>query len=389
MTTISSIKTYALLYLEINIASILLLAIIAHKTRGLTKMVAQQTFVMALRAQTVFFLSDAFCVLVSCGILPYGPAALLAGKEIYFFSTALMCFFWFIYFERLQETPFVRRRGLIWASTALVWIVAALLFVNLFTGILFYVDGAGEYHRGPLFLVQYALTYVYVLFACFRALIGAIREHQYVRRRMLRALAAFPVAPAIAGWLQFLYPQLPLACVALSLTTLGLYLGWLDEMISIDPLTQLNNRKRLTYHYEMWIQNPAVNTSLYLLMIDANRFKSINDTYGHTQGDAVLVRVADAMRLACRGHSGRVSIALYGGDEFVILASAARPEEIEELQNRIYTRLAELNREADAPYELTVCIGAVRAEAGDTLKDLIERADVLLYQEKERAHQTG
>ncbi len=390
MTTISSsIMTYALIYLEINLASIALLAIIAHKTRGLTQMVAQRNFVMALRAQTVFFLSDTFCVLVSCGVLRCGAAALLMGKEVYFFSTALMCFFWFVYFEHLQETPFAQRRRLVWLSSALVWVMGVLLLVNLFTGFLFYVDGEGVYHRGPLFPLQYALSYVYVLFTCVRALIGSFRERRLGRRRMLRSLAAFPIAPAGAGILQFVFPQLPLACAALSLATLGLYLGWLEEMISIDPLTQLNNRKRLIYHYEMWIQNPAVNASLYLLMIDANRFKGINDTYGHTQGDAALVRIADALRLGCRGHSGRVSIARYGGDEFVILASAAREEEIEELQGRINARLAELNRAANAPYELTVSIGAVRAKTGESLKELIERADVLLYQEKERAHQMG
>ncbi len=390
MTTISSSTlTYALLYLEINVASIVLLAIIAHKTRGLTQMVAQRNFVMALRAQTVFFLSDTFCVLISCGVLPLGGIALLVGKEIYFFSTALMCFFWFVYFERLQETQFAQRERLVWISSTLVWVMGALLLVNLFTGFLFYVDGDGVYHRGPLFLIQYALTYVYVLFTCIRALLRSFRERQNGRRRMLCALAAFLLAPACAGIVQFIYPQLPLACVALSLATLGLYLGWLDEIISIDPLTQLNNRKRLVYHYEMWIQNPAVNTSLYLLMIDANRFKGINDTYGHTQGDAALVRIADALRLACRGHSGRVSIARYGGDEFVILASAERPEEIEALQERIDARLAELNRDANAPYELTVSIGAARANAGEPLKELIDRADMLLYQEKERVHQTG
>ncbi len=386
MTTISAITTYALLYLEINLASVVLLAIIAHKTRGLTKMVAQRNFVMALRVQAVFFLSDTFCVLVSYGILPFGGAALLAGKEIYFFSSALLCFSWFVYFELLQETSFAQSRRLRWLSSALVWVVAALLLVNLFTGVLFYVDADGRYHRGPLFLIQYALTYVYVLFTCIRAHISSLRERQYSRRRMLRALAAFPLVPAGAGILQFIYPQLPLACVALSLSTLGLYLRWLDEIISIDPLTRLNNRKRLTYYYELWMQNPAVNTTVYLLMVDANRFKEINDTYGHVQGDAALVRIAEALRVGCRGLSRRTSIARYGGDEFVILACATQ-EEIDALKERIHAHLAEMNRAADAPCELTVSIGSVKAQIGDSLKDVIERADVELYREKDRVHQ--
>ena len=177
--------TYALLYLEITLIAAFLIGIIRHRTAGLSKMVAQRNFSMAITAQTVFFLSDTFYVMMRRGLLPYSPAAALAAKEIYFFSTTLMCFFWFIYFEHKQESPFVRNRRRVFVSSALVWVMGVLLIANLFTGILFYVDEGGVYRRGPLFIIQYLLSYLYVFVTCTRAFIGLFQKHRYAQHRML------------------------------------------------------------------------------------------------------------------------------------------------------------------------------------------------------------
>lgn len=325
-------------------------------------------------------------MLITCGILPFGEAGLIAAKTVYFFSTALMCFCWFVYFEHLQGSPFVKSRRNVLISSSLVWIMGALLLVNLFTGIFFYVKG-GTYYRGPWFILQYILAYVYVFAACGKALVGVFHEKNLSKRRMLAYLALFPVAPAGAGIIQFIYPQLPVACVTLSLATLILYQTGLDDMISIDPLTKLNNRKQLSFYYEQW-QHREESTPLYLLLIDANKFKAINDTYGHIQGDKALEKIADALRISCGGLYYRANIARYGGDEFVMLVRAEDEAEIEGLKKRINQNLAEMNREEDTPYDLSVSIGIARAEREESLKEVIEKADKELYEEK-RSQQTS
>ncbi|MBR1853533.1 MAG: hypothetical protein IJ794_10415, partial [Lachnospiraceae bacterium] len=112
---------YAILYLEINIISVVLVAIIRYKTRGISKMVAQRNFAMAIDAQILFFLSDTVCVMMQNGVLPYNSGAVLASKELYFFATAIMCFFWFVYFEHMQDAPFVKNRKRVWLASGLVW----------------------------------------------------------------------------------------------------------------------------------------------------------------------------------------------------------------------------------------------------------------------------
>lgn len=376
--------TKALMCLEINLISVVLVALIHYKTSGLTKMVAQRNFAMAIDAQMVFFVSDTLFAMMFYGVFPQIPALEMLAKEVYFMSTALLCFYWFVYFEHLQESPFVKNRKRVWMSSVLVWIVGLLLFINLFTGICFHVDENGTYGRGPLFILLYLFSYAYVFFTCIRAFTRLFKRQYYSQRKMLIKLALFPVAPAIAGIIQFFLPELPVACAALSIATLIIYMDWTDEMISVDPLTHLNNRKMIDYYYEQWQDNKEDNASLYLLMVDANKFKSINDTYGHLEGDKALIRIADAMRLALRGHNRRFIIARYGGDEFVVLIWDESEVAIENLKARIGRTLHRLNKEANSPYELSVCIGSEKASHDIALKDLIELADEHLYAEKDK-----
>ena len=371
---------YAVLYLEINVMATALIAIIWHRTAGLSRMVAQRNFAMTIAAEIVFFLSDTAAVLMIAGMIPLSRIGLMAAKTVYFFSTTLMCFFWFVYFEYLQGSPFVKNRQSVRNASILVWIMGLLLIVNWFTGILFYVDPDGTYHRGPGFAIQYILSYTYVFVTCVRALVGLFDPEKRAHRKILLTLALFPVAPAGAGILQFIWPQLPLACMALSLATLIMYLNWTDDMISADPLTRLNNRKQLSYHFEHWKKN-GEERACFLFLIDANKFKHINDQYGHIQGDKALIRIADALRTACQDLPNRTNIARYGGDEFVILAVTEEPEK---LSRAIHERLRTINEQDPVPYELTVSIGIAKVDEKMSLTEAIAEADKQMYLEKKK-----
>ena len=372
---------YSLMYFEINIMAIILVAIILYKTEGLSKMVAQRNFAMSIYSAIVFFASDTVFVLMYSGVLKGNRIGYMISKSAYFLSTTMMCYFWFIYFEYLQNSPFVENRRRVRIASVLVWVMGALIIINLFTGMLFYVDESGIYCRGPLFLIQYFISYVYVVVTCFRAFIGIFDKKKSALRHTLIKLALFPLAPATAGILQFIYPELPLACATLSIAILLLYTMSMDQVISVDPLTKLSNRKHLIYKYEQWIEDIG-NSPMYLMMIDANKFKSINDTFGHIEGDAALVRIADAMRMACTVSKKKSSCIRYGGDEFVIMIWTSNEDEVKKIADGVRSYLKELNSDAGAPYELTVSIGITRADKEIPIKEILENADKELYKEK-------
>ena len=377
--------TYAVMYFEINILAIILVSIILFKTQGITKMVAQRNFAMSIYAEILFFFSDTIYVMISRGVFAYSSITVMIMKSIYFFATTLMCFFWFLYFEYLQDSPFIKNRKRVRISSALVWVLALLLIINTFTGILFYVDDNGKYCRGSLFILQYIIAYIYVLITSCRAFVGIFDKKKLTQRHNLIMLTLFPIAPAGAGILQYIYPHLPLACAALSIATLIIYVEYMDKMISVDPLTKLSNRKQLIYYYERWQENLA-DEDMYLLMIDANKFKSINDTYGHIEGDAALVRISDAMSLGCNATHIKHSISRYGGDEFAILFWTSDENEVLNLIGEINKHLSILNKEADSPYELTVSIGYAKADKKTDLTSLIAIADEKLYEVKRKIY---
>ncbi len=382
--------TYGILYLEINLVSVIITAIILIKTTGLSRMASQRHFEMAIFSEIIFFLSDTiFVMMYRAPLLPYNSFLILLMKNIYFFSTTWMCFSWFLYFEHLQGAEFVKDRKKVVQSSFLVIIMGILLIVNCFTGILFYLDDNGVYCRGSWFVSQYFVSYLYVFITCFRALIKALKPENYTKKELLLTLASFPIAPAVAGIIQYIDPELPVACVTLTIATLILYLNSVDQMISLDPLTQLNNRRQFMRYADQKLKaqegSPQEDLALYLLLMDVNKFKHINDTFGHVEGDEALIRVAQALKRACADMKKRANIARYGGDEFIILLESDQSQEIERLKERIHSILFDLNKEAGSRYPLTVSIGVSVVDREKPLKEIIEQADQKLYEEKRRS----
>lgn len=343
---------YAILYLEINIFSLVLIGIVLLKTMGLSQMVAQSNFAMSIIAEMVFFVSDTLFVLVNEGVLPGGKPVMMACKEVYFLATAAMCFFWFIYFEYLRETRFVKRRRYVLYSTSILWLMVIALLANLFNHSLFYIDESGVYRRGPFFILTYILSYSYVLIAFIRVMINLKRDTEATNKDLLIRLAFFPLFPGISGVQQFIYPRLPSACATISITTLYLYLTWVDQLISLDPLTGLNNRKQLTHTFNNLSKSHEDQDKIRLYLIDVNHFKQINDTYGHLQGDNALKIIAEALKAACKGANRGTVIARYGGDEFVILVSENNNDETIDLKERIKEKLKELSKKRVCPLSL-------------------------------------
>ena len=379
---------YALLYAELNLFSLLLIAIVLRKTMGLSKMVAQRNFAMSIIAEMVFFVSDTVFVLINEHVMDFGrldgPIKLFC-KELYFFATVLMCFFWFLYFEYLRDSDLVKTPAKIKVASVVVWLLGIILVANVFGGFLFYVDDAGSYNRGPLFILTYVFAYTYVMVAFVHTLFTWFKNTEYTKRKLLILLMLFPIAPGVAGILQFIYPRMPVACGVLALATLLLYLNWTDELISLDPLTGLNNRNQMMHYYQQWAKNHSEESTLYLLMIDANKFKSINDNYGHIQGDKALKNIADALRLGCKELPKRANISRYGGDEFAIMFESNGREECEKLKARIKEKLSEINMRTKVPFELTVSIGIASSSGSLSLKQLIDNADEDMYEEKKNA----
>lgn len=373
---------YVNLYVEINLFSLILVLIVLRRTHGVSRMVEQKTFVMGIISEIVFFMADTLGILVGSKTIHGTNFALLICKSIYFFSTAMMCFVWFLYFEYLRETVFIKQKRKVRLSSLGIWLMGILLIGNFYGKYLFYVRPDGIYERGPLFVLTYILPYSYAAIVWAKIIADYLRKDNMLNRKSQILLVLFPIAPGLSGIVQFYYPQVPVACVAMSLATLVLYLNWTDQLISLDPLTRLNNRKQLELSFKQWTRGLGDSEKLGILLVDADNFKHINDTYGHAQGDAALITIADALNSVCRNNAGKSVIVRYGGDEFVVLVISGDENTSFELKQGISERLKQLIADKGIPYDLSVSIGIASYKEGETLKDLLERADEAMYNEK-------
>jgi diguanylate cyclase (GGDEF)-like protein len=132
------------------------------------------------------------------------------------------------------------------------------------------------------------------------------------------------------------------------------------------------------------MKNPSPNLSLYLMIIDIDHFKEINNTYGHIEGDKALVRVANAMKDACQAHRNRFFVSRFGGDEFIVIAETEYKGEVNWLSEKIRSNVKLYNDKAEVPYNLSVCVGIAEYDYANPvpIPSLIARADSDLYHMK-------
>jgi diguanylate cyclase (GGDEF)-like protein len=114
------------------------------------------------------------------------------------------------------------------------------------------------------------------------------------------------------------------------------------------------------------------------LLVDIDHFKAINDTHGHTEGDAVISRLSQALRAGLR--PGDVSARL-GGDEFLLFLPDCDIGRAEQIATRLLETVRQAGHSGGVPFEVSVGVGVARATEGN-FDLLYHRADVALYQAK-------
>ena len=151
----------------------------------------------------------------------------------------------------------------------------------------------------------------------------------------------------------------------------------LVRLASVDPLTGLHNRRVFFEHAEEVRARNAEETALTAIMLDIDHFKRINDLYGHDVGDQAIAAVAKAARID-GGITGRL-----GGEEFAILLKGQTLTDGVVLAEQLRTRMAALRLDtANGPLTLTCSFGVSQRKPGDSIDDLLKRADVALYAAK-------
>ncbi len=155
----------------------------------------------------------------------------------------------------------------------------------------------------------------------------------------------------------------------------------LKTMATLDVLTGLHNRN----YFEMVMPLEVEKVRRYggklsIAMIDIDKFKQINDTYGHLHGDGVLKECASIL---CRSIRSSDLLVRFGGDEFLIVMPETDCTEKDALIARINENISAWNSEyASSDYRLSLSIGCAVLEEGRCLAEVIKEADDRMYRNK-------
>lgn len=148
-----------------------------------------------------------------------------------------------------------------------------------------------------------------------------------------------------------------------------------------DPLTGVQNRAALAAAVEREVEKAQRHdTPLAMLVLDIDRFKKINDNYGHSIGDDVLRAVAHTAETTIRKSD---QIFRYGGEEFVILASYTDDGGARQLAERLRRDIENIGAIHGRDMDITASLGISLMPPGKNSQDLFERADQALYQAKQ------
>lgn len=162
------------------------------------------------------------------------------------------------------------------------------------------------------------------------------------------------------------------------LTRLESQLDHTRREASLDPLTNVANRRSFERACQEWLQPDR--GGFVMAMVDVDDFKAINDRYGHSTGDQLLVTIANTLVRSLRSDD---LVARLGGDEFAVLAAglttAQAGRRFAAIAGAVQTACGSVIAHRIPP---SISIGLAECVAGDTFESLQQRADAALYEAK-------
>ena len=286
---------------------------------------------------------------------------------------------------------------LIWiTSTIPILIVGISLIVSCFTGIVFSFEDGGEMVKnivnGPLYALMLVPIMLYFVVIAVISIVSALKTKSPLKRReyiwLTIAMALIIVSVLGLGVLFMHLTILPMAIFAVIYIT---FTNLQESGINKDALTGLNNRRRANDYFKEKLSNVSDQQPVVLFVSDVNFFKTINDEYGHIEGDRALILTAGVIRQTVGKYNG--FIARYGGDEFVF-SVMPHPERDDDFTPdgviaEIDERLSECCKKENKPYTVTVSTGYVVCDDPKIPFGVyFIKADEMLYEIKRKYHES-
>lgn len=252
------------------------------------------------------------------------------------------------------------------------------IFINIRWSFVYYQDESNVYHRMPFSTFYFVLTYFYLFSSVF------IRRTHRKRMGKTRFVPVwmFLLPIVVCTTAQFIVYGISLAWCSVAIGLVSIYMGLQNELAYLDPLTKLFNR---TYLHNLLKQFGNARTEVRGIMLDLDRFKAINDTYGHDAGDAALVETARILLSSVPENGVPIRFA---GDEFMILIPSGTDADVNQTIENIRKEEAAFNESGKKPYQLLISLGTAVLPSGGNTEEFLKEMDDRMYEQKKARHES-
>ena len=370
----SSSEILAIFYIWSNVVSIFIFSIlyIKHLKNKQTKSKILSNIIVLLM---IYFFGDAIWALAYYNLIPYSDIIIKFARMIYYLAAGFIGYYWLLYAEITINSPIVynKKKRKLLLIPVLVSTISTILICS-------FLNPAAKNIGGYLTAIALVIVpFIYIIISSIHILYKRNHVTDLELKKEYSKFAIWPLIILSVCILQVFIPELPFFCSGALLVIVYLFVSNQESYIFTDALTGINNRNMINKYIK------EINTkqdNYYILMIDIDKFKSINDTYGHLEGDRALKYMANKLKAACANQS--VFLGRYGGDEFIIFAKNINEEDIV----KAISKLDELLKSSkdDLGYYVYATIGYSKIDSDQDIETAIEAADNMLYKKKEIAH---
>lgn len=377
-----------LLYIEIDVIGITFLLIMYHnlnKRRYDQPLIDEKIFKWLILCVTLISILDGSSIYLSGRTFFMAREINIVLTTIYFMLNPVCCFLWFMYNDYKLHEDWNRIIRGIYLYLIPVIINGVLSLTSQFTKWIFYIDEHNVYHRGNGYYIVPILCALYFSYSTYITIKESRKKSDKIKRELYFYLIIFPCLPFVGGVIQGIFYGVPLIWILVIISLFMIYINIQNRQIYRDNLTGLNNRLNLEQHINYKARFLSEDEMLFAIMVDVDKFKHINDTYGHAEGDRALIYISKILESSVDENGD--FIARLGGDEFLIVGIRRDYESVYDVVETIRNNARLFNASGQCEYDISMSLGfAIWGEGIDTSDALINMADEMMYMEKGKKH---
>ena len=259
-------------------------------------------------------------------------------------------------------------------------VLVTVSFLFDFNWFFYFEDGV--YYRGEFFLIRALLLMIFIILLLIYSVVFR-SDFMSEYKNMILCLPVFSLLGAIS---QVFLSNIDTTYAGISLGCLILFFFFQSNDVNVDYLTGVLNRRGLDIKIDEKIRNSQMNNKNFTaIMMDIDNFKTINDSFGHDEGDKAIKYMADILADLFERDA---AIGRFGGDEFCVVTDLVMPENIDSLLLEAREKLANIRDKRGWDHKVDISCGyaVYECNSGLTREKFTDNIDALMYNQKQQHH---